>query len=168
MKTPQKNSEKTSMAYDNLCRHSHWLCGLRTRCRRSSWLRKHDIDYADTVSCSRWLRKHDIDYADTVLRSRWLRKHNIDYADIDGKFWKPLVASNGTVSRDFRTFFTTWAPYEQAKTVSRTFSVFAFNVPKIACPRRQLLYGQANFSLDTDVLILFLNYCYLVCKHLFL
>ena len=60
----------------------------------------------------------------------------------------------GTVSRDFRPFFCLkdiiWAPYEQAKTVSRTYR-FREDVPsltsKITCPGSQRLRRHAVFSL---------------------
>ena len=58
------------------------------------------------------------------------------------------------MSRDFRPIFclkfSTWAPEEQAKMVSRTFSFLQRY--SIASPCSQQLRGQANFSLETDIL----------------
>ena len=76
-----------------------------------------------------------------------------------------------TVSRDFQPIVLLkrfhLGPYEQAKTVWQTFSYcedIQSQSSKIACPRSQRLLRPMNFSLDTNVLI-FLNYCFWVCKH---
>ena len=59
-----------------------------------------------------------------------------------------MTYCKGTVSRAFLPLFlcskdSSWAPYEQAKTVSRRNSILALVTP----------------------IIIFLNYCYSVCKH---
>ena len=60
-----------------------------------------------------------------------------------------------------------FAPYEQAKTVSRTFLfLWRSSIAKIKiwCPCCQRLRGHPNFSLDT-VVFKFLYYWYWMCKH---
>ena len=61
------------------------------------------------------------------------------------------------------------AKYEQAKTVSRTFSfsrryLMAKFVNRVYSTHSQRLRGQANFSLNTDIFNFF-DYCYWMCKH---
>ena len=58
---------------------------------------------------------------------------------------------------------STWAPYEQVKTVCELFwfcKDLRLQSSKIAYPGSQRLRRHANFSLDTDIFI-FLNYCIL-------
>ena len=80
--------------------------------------------------------------------------------------------------REIVTIFSTifllkdsiWVPYEQAKTVSQTFSFSRRYVgirsqsSKITFLHNQRLLRHLNFSLDTKVFI-FINYCYWVCKN---